>query len=330
MLSFLEFLAEGGAGGHMDHPFDISTTGKGLVDVFKEAIEYIKKGETSVKIDGINASLRLVDGKFVLDRGSAKPLDIKGVRPEDLEDRFGKGHGFIDKGKKIITIFDSAFDSTKADLKKLGLIDNPNILLNVEYVEGQTNVIQYKGVKNFLAIHGLKEIKAKKVDPKTGEPTSRIATNIPYNTSAMASYIQKLNKAAAKFGFSVLGSVGVEFTKTPNLSVPLREKITLNGETKTLDAWLSGVKITTPLITKKEFVEILDGDRMGLTPKQLNDFIVYYATIKLGDEILHSCTSPLGDLKDQEGVVVKRKDGSLYKITGSFILKGMTSEFQKK
>ena len=303
MLSFKQFiLSEGGVGGHMAHPFDIAHNGKELVKKFEEAISFIKAGSSSVKIDGINASLRLVDGKFVLDRGSAKPLDIKGIRPEDLEARFGKGHGFVDKGKKIIDIFDMAYGKTKEDLKKLGLVDNPNILFNIEYVEGQTNVIQYKGIKNFLAIHGLKEIKTKNVNPKTGEPTSRISNNIPFNKAVLDDYIKKLDAVAIKSGFRVLGSVDVTFKKEPNLSIPLKERLTLNGVTKTLSAWLAGVTIQTPLITKKEFVDILNSDRSGLDKKQLNDFIIYYATIKLGDEILQNATSPLGDLSQQGNV----------------------------
>jgi hypothetical protein len=330
MLSFLQFLAEGGVGGHMAHPFDIASNGKELVDRFQEAIDFIKAGSSSVKIDGINASLRLVDGKFVLDRGSAKPLDVKGVRPEDLEARFGPGHGFIEKGTKIIQIFDASYASTKKELGQLGLLDNPNILLNIEYVEGKTNVIQYKGAKNFLAIHGLKEIKAKNINPKTGEATSRVSTNIPFNQAAMNAYIAKLDKVAGKYGFKVLGNVDVEFKKEPNLQSVLSQKLTLNGSTKTLSQWLATVKvIDTPLITKKEYVEISKGDKKNLDEKQLSSYIVYYATIVLGDEILKNATSDLGDLADQEGIVIKRKDGSLYKITGSFIVKGMVSDFNK-
>lgn len=330
MLSFLQFLAEGGVGGHMAHPFDIASNGKELVDRFQEAIDFIKAGSSSVKIDGINASLRLVDGKFVLDRGSAKPLDVKGVRPEDLEARFGPGHGFIEKGAKIIQIFDASYASTKKELGQLGLLDNPNILLNIEYVEGKTNVIQYKGAKNFLAIHGLKEIKPKNINPKTGEATSRVSTNIPFNQAAMNAYIAKLDKVAGKYGFKVLGNVDVEFKKEPNLQSVLSQKLTLNGSTKTLSQWLATVKvIDTPLITKKEYVEISKGDKKNLDEKQLSSYIVYYATIVLGDEILKNATSDLGDLADQEGIVIKRKDGSLYKITGSFIVKGMVSDFNK-
>ena len=330
MLSFRSFLLrEGGAAGHMDHVFDLSSDGKGLLEVFKEAVNFINSGKSSVKIDGINASLRLVDEKFVLDRGSAKPLDVKGIRPEDLESRFGAGHGFITKGKKIIDIFDAAYPSIKTELKALGLIDNPNILLNTEYVEGQTNVVQYKGIDNFLAIHGLKEIKVKSIDPKTGAPKSRTAENISFDNKAMANLIKKLDKVANKFGFKVVGNVGVEFKTQPNFVKVTSEKITLNGETKSLGDWLAETKFKTPLITRKEFIDIMNSDKTNLTPKQLSDYIVYIATIRLGDEILKNATSVLGDLEGQEGIVIKRDDGSYYKITGSFVLRGLESAFGK-
>ena len=330
MLSFKQFLLrEGGAGGHMAHPFDIAKDGKELIDLFKQAVDYIKKGASSVKIDGVNAAARLVDGKFVLDRGSAKPLDIKGVRPEDLESRFGPGHGFLQVGKTVLGILDDAYSSTKSDLDKLGLTSNPNILLDIEYVKGQTNVIKYKNVNNFLAVHGLKEIKPKNKNPKTGEVTSRTTSNIPFDRATMNDFIYKLNKVAEKHGFAVLGNVGVTLEKAPNFNAALSKKITLNGKTKTLKDWLSGVKISLPLITKKEYQSILSGDKKDLSEKQVNDFIVYTATIDLGDAILQVATSPLGDLKDQEGIVVKDEAGDTYKITGQFILRGLESAFQK-
>jgi hypothetical protein len=158
-----KLLTEGGAAGHMAHPFDIPLvkTGEDLIKVFEDSAEYLKTNDAPVKIDGINASIRLadLDGKrqFTLDRGSNKPLDVKGITSDDLLDRFGEGHGMLKIGKNVLDIFNSSISSTKSELKKLGLIDNPNILLNIEYVEGQSNVQKYE--KNFLVIHNLLEIK---------------------------------------------------------------------------------------------------------------------------------------------------------------------------
>ena len=335
-----EVIQEGGAGGHMAHPFDFSSTGKDLVNVFVKAVDSLKQGGGSVKIDGVNASIRLVNGQFVMDRGSAKPLDIKGMRPEDLPNRFEPGHGFINIGTKVINIFDEAIPSTKSELKKLGLLDNPNILFNIEYVEGTTNVVGYGDIGNFLAIHGLKEIKPKTFG-KDGSVKSRVAVEIPYDKAAMQSYINKLNKVAMKYGFKVLGSVGTSFKSDPNLAKVLREPVTLYptevAETKSLKDWLKNVKINLPLITREQFINASNSKNIAQdfagqdVQKIINDTIVYLTTIKLGDEVLKNATSEIGDLDKHEGIVVR--DPNIYnnpfKITGSFIIKGLESKFKK-
>jgi hypothetical protein len=335
-----EVIQEGGAGGHMAHPFDFSSTGKDLVNVFVKAVDSLKQGGGSVKIDGVNASIRLVNGQFVMDRGSAKPLDIKGMRPKDLPNRFEPGHGFINIGTKVINIFDEAIPSTKSELKKLGLLDNPNILFNIEYVEGTTNVVGYGDIGNFLAIHGLKEIKPKSFG-KDGSVKSRVAVEIPYDKAAMQSYINKLNKVAMKYGFKVLGSVGTSFKSDPNLAKVLREPVTLYptevAETKSLKDWLKNVKINLPLITREQFINASNSKNIAQdfagqeVQKIINDTIVYLTTIKLGDEVLKNATSEIGDLDKHEGIVVR--DPNIYnnpfKITGSFIIKGLESKFKK-
>ena len=335
-----EVISEGGAGGHMAHPFDFVDTGAKLVDVFAKAIKSLKQGAGSVKIDGINASIRMVNGQFVMDRGSAKPLDIKGMRPEDLQTRFGAGHGFVNIGARVINIFDAAISSTQTDLKTLGLLDNPNILFNVEYVEGQTNVLGYGEIGNFLAIHGLKEIKPKTFG-KDGTVKSREAVEIPYDKTAMQSYINKLNVVAMKSGFKVLGSVDTTFKSKPNLASVLTQSVTLypTGEavTKSLKDWLKGLKFTTPLITREQFLKAVDSKNISQDlpnidlNKIITDTIVYLTTIKLGDEILKNTTSEIGDLDKHEGIVVRDSSisNSPFKITGSFIIKGLGSKFKK-
>jgi len=335
-----EVISEGGAGGHMAHPFDFSSTGKDLVNVFVKAVDSLKQDGGSVKIDGVNASIRMVNGQFVMDRGSAKPLDIKGMRPEDLPNRFEPGHGFINIGTKVINIFDEAIPSTKSELKKLGLLTNPNILFNIEYVEGTTNVVGYGDIGNFLAIHGLKEIKPKTLG-KDGSVKSRVAVEIPYDKAAMQSYINNLNKVAMKYGFKILGSVGTSFKSDPNLVKVLREPVTLYptgvAEIKPLKDWLKNVKINTPLITREQFINASNSKNIAQDfagqdiQKVINDTIVYLATIKLGDEVLKNATSEIGDLDKHEGIVVR--DPNIYnnpfKITGSFIIKGLESKFKK-
>ena len=335
-----EVISEGGAGGHMAHPFDFANTGAKLVDIFAKAVKSLKQGAGSVKIDGVNASIRMVNGQFVMDRGSAKPLDIKGMRPEDLSSRFEPGHGFIGIGTNVINIFDAAIPSTRSELKTLGLLDNPNILFNIEYVEGQTNVLGYGEIGNFLAIHGLKEIKPKTFG-KDGSVKSRVAVEIPYDKTAMQSYINKLNLVAMKSGFKVLGSIDTTFKSEPKLASVLTQPVTLypTGEavTKSLKDWLKGLKFTTPLITREQFLKVVDSKNISQdfagqdVNKIVNDTIVYLTTIKLGDEILKNATSEIGDLEKHEGIVVRDSSiyGNPFKITGSFIIKGLGSKFKK-
>ena len=49
-------LLEGGAVGHMAHPFDLPqvNTGADLIEFFNDAAEQLSEGEASVKIDGVN------------------------------------------------------------------------------------------------------------------------------------------------------------------------------------------------------------------------------------------------------------------------------------
>ena len=47
-----------------------------------------------------------------------------------------------------------ALSSTQSEeLNALGLLNDPNVMFNMEYVSGKSNVQDYG--KNFLAIHGL-------------------------------------------------------------------------------------------------------------------------------------------------------------------------------
>ena len=124
-------LNEGGAAGHMAHPFDLPNvnTGRDLIKSFEQAANSLKKEPGAVKIDGVNASIRLInlEGKreFAMDRGSKKALDLKGITKADLEDRFGAGHGMIKAGGNVLDIFNDALSTTEGELKALGLWDNP-------------------------------------------------------------------------------------------------------------------------------------------------------------------------------------------------------------
>ncbi len=55
----------GGAYGHMDHPYDVSTVTNGseLLKLFNQVKTLVEKDKAaSVKLDGTNVSFKLVDG----------------------------------------------------------------------------------------------------------------------------------------------------------------------------------------------------------------------------------------------------------------------------
>jgi hypothetical protein len=344
-------LKEGGAGGHMHHPFDIEwvDTGKDLLTVFQQSVNYLKKGPASVKIDGVNASIRLItlDGKkvFVMDRGSNKPLDVKGITKAELIDRFGAGHGMIKVGGKVLDIFNDSIPACTPALKRLGLWDNPNILFNIEYVAGSTNVLAYD--KNFLAVHGLLEI-------EQVTPTKRATKEKPTNKAAMQDMLNNLAPVANKNGYDVLGSIPTTLDGNPDLKSALNQKYTVvrsaaEKETKTLSQWLAKAKVkpvsiktvdgkTISSLSKEVLIKISDGiplkdfiaDPVNYQAA-IDGFVIYLATMKLGDAVLDKLNSPLGPVNQHEGIVIRDKSISKdpFKITGRFIIRGLASQFKK-
>lgn len=348
--SFFNLVLEGGAGGHMAHPFDIPTvsTGADLLNVFQKSVDYLSKKAASVKIDGVNASIRLVklNGKlqFVMDRGSNKPLDVKGITKAELEDRFGAGHGMIKIGGTVLDIFNDSLATCKPELKALGLLDNPNIMFNIEYVAGSTNVLSYN--KNFLAIHGLLEIN--QVTDKR-----RATSEISHDKSVMQKLLNKLNPVAQNYGYEVLGSIPTTLESQPNFNSALNEKYTINygtkKETKTLKQLLATAKVprgniktvegkSIAALSKEVLLKINEGMPLNkfIADKKdyqaaIDGFTIYMATMKLGDAVLEKLSSPLGPVSEQEGIVIR--DPKIYnkpfKITGKFIVGGLSSSFRK-
>ena len=339
-----ELLLEGGSAGHMKHPYDVAKTGKELLALFKEMIENIKATEPAIKIDGINASVRYVNGGFALDRGSSKPLDVTGVKIQDLENRFGAGHGMVKVGEIVLTILDSAVNDIQPELKQLGLLDNPTLMLNLEYVAGKSNVKDYG--KNFLAIHNMLSI-----DFVPGAKR-REAVTVDYDKSAMDSLINKVNIKASEQQFEVAGKIPAKLKSEPNLSKVLGETMNIGNENKTLGQYLNDL-IIPEYSTKISFVDGTKASPVSdkvfntiLTNRQglerifsteadvklaIDGFITKYATMVLGEEILKNLDSKLGDVNEQEGVVIRglQNISEPVKITGRFIIDKNKSPFKR-
>ena len=359
-----EILTEGGAAGHMAHPFDLPNVTKGndLIQIFEKAAKSLKTTPGSVKIDGVNTSIRLgnFDGKrqFVMDRGSKKELDVKGVTKDDLEARFGAGHGMIKAGGDVLDIFNNALKTTQLELTKLGLWDDPNVMFNMEYVTGKTNVQEYE--KNFLAIHGLLKIEMKEVKGNRGSLMKRVITEYPYNKIDLQAYINKLVPFAEKKGFEIYGSVPTTFKKSPDFNKVLNTQYTIEFTdkkvTKSLKNWLKDVDYIPKTdrlkmnletggtkdvgaLSKQVYFAVFGGenvedlfDNEQDIKKAIQGAITYLATEKLGDAILDVLDSPMGSVNNHEGVVIRDKSISPnpFKITGKFITGGVSSQFQQK
>ncbi len=357
-------ISEGGAAGHMAHPFDLPSvnTGRDLIKSFEQAADSLKKEPGAVKIDGVNASIRLIntDGKreFAMDRGSKKALDLKGITKVDLEDRFGAGHGMVKAGGDVLDIFNDALSSTEGELKALGLWENPNIMFNMEYVSGKSNVQDYG--KNFLALHGLLEVETKEVQGARKMLTKRVTTEKSFNQADMDRYLKALEPFAKKRGFEIYGSVPTTFTKDPDFKKALGQQYKIEfaegAKTKSLAQWLNDVtdipadaRIKMNLetggtkdvgaLSKQVYFAVFGGetiddlfDNEQDIQKAIQGATTYLATEKLGDEILDVLDSPMGSVNDHEGVVIRdpKIHSKPFKITGKFITGGVSSDFQKK
>ena len=253
-----QLLMEGGAAGHMRHPFDLDDVvdGPGLIEKFKQIGKEIEGGNLpDTKVDGSNNSIKVVDDKFVADRGSQKELDIIGTPIERLRDRFKptidpvtgeeKEHGMVKSMGETLEIFNDDFEPLKPELKKLGVLDDPTKFLDIEYVkkkeEGGENVNVLEYDHDFLKIHGVKQFYEKHdrkgklirpglprpIDKKTRKPTKEKSTPIPYDQKALDSLAKKVNKAGEKHGFGVYSLIpskktGIfDFDSVMNVPVPV-------------------------------------------------------------------------------------------------------------
>ena len=349
------FLTEGGAAGHMQHPFDIPTvkTGKDLISFFDKAFQIVKRNKASLKIDGINVSVKLINTgtndnpryEFALDRGSMKPLDAKGITVTELETRFGKGHGMVAAGEKTLSILNSAIPSITPELQKLGFFKDPSLFFNTEFVQGRTNVLSYD--HDFLAIHGVNKF-------YQATPGRRGSMEVAYDQKAMVSLINKLNKIANEHNFKIYGDVPAVIKSTPNFSKVLSHPFTMlkDGKKyveplkialdKAVNPFDKKIKLTSgkfvPAMGKEVYLNILNGTPVENFVADKKDFksaidgaLFYHATRVLGAEFLKTVHSDMGEADKHEGIVLRNNalSSKPVKITGDFIVRGMESQFKR-
>jgi len=340
-------LTEGGAAGHMAHPFDLDwvQNGTDLLNFFSEKVpSYLQNNEPHIKTDGINVSFKLVKGQntgkleFAVDRGSKKPIDVEGVTIDRIGERFAEGHGMRPAIESLLTIFNSALDSgaISEELTMLGMDEDPNLFFNTEYVleeEGKIgekkpiNVVLYN--ENFIAIHGLNQF-YEKASPK-GRSVSRASREIRLNAkkqAALQSLISKVRRFSQNYNV-----YGPEDTKASlknaeiNLDRVLSEEITIfttenNPVTNTLGGWLRNPKVTNPFDAKY---------KTPLHPKGVAGALSKFTyTTLLPDEGDPTPVSTLLGVDDVEQATIAINGAIFYHATrllGREVLRSLTASF---
>lgn len=250
---------EGGAAGHMMHPFDLPnvTHLRDIIDVMYDAVEKLNKGTSTVKLDGVNLSLKIIPSnneykhEYALDRGSQKIIDVNGITVDTLTDRFPEGHGMLEKGKTILNIMNESIPNTVNELEALGLWNDPTKFINTEYIDGKENVIDY-GNKKIIAFHGInqfvekKDRKGNRTRPglKANPNKKETSRSINYDEKALQELRDKVNVIAQRYGFEVLSGIYVTQKNTPNLTYTLNQPVSVvysedETVTKPLKDWVS-------------------------------------------------------------------------------------------
>ena len=192
-----------------------------------------------------------------------------------------------------------------------------------------------------------------------------ISLELDYNKEAMDSLVFKLNKHAEKFKMKVFGPIPASFAKETSIEKALNTKLRIPTELKTefvkscngktLLHWLENIKELPAKYSFKnkrydKFYETKDGkkinpyhkktyyqvveDKVMLSDIANSEFdhdnimagiVILHATRLIGQVLLNSLTSEVGDVSNHEGVVLRNRKYSNhpFKITGEYLVKGM-------
>ena len=328
----------GGAAGHMKHPFDLPAveTGEDLVSFFETAAGWVLENTPALKIDGVNASFKLIDSEgtpsgkeFALDRGSAKPIDVEGITTARVGERWPEEHGMYSATKILLDIFNRALwhengTYIKAELEQLGVWDDPTVIFNTEFVLKNLNVKEYK--TNFIALHGINKF-------SWATKRRRASKEIAYSRDALEILRDKVapfaktakNLQGENLDMEVYTSVPVEplqteaagiertdFSNTLNSAFPIHHEYGQPPIEKSLGEWLSDA--VNPRGTK---IPLVTGRKVGALSKEIYKVVL-------------NTTEPLADLlgEDEESIKLAR-DGAIFyhatRLLGNDVLATLTA-----
>lgn len=338
----------------MWHPFDIPSVKKltDIVDTFYNAIDKLNKGTATVKLDGVNLSIKVIGNEhdpkkpkqFALDRGSQKEIDVRGITINDLTTRFqpdprtGKPHGMVEKGRTILQIMNDALPSIKDELINLGLYNDPTKFINTEYINGKENVVDYGNAK-LLAFHGINQFyeKISKSGPMKGKQTrpglksstfkdpvsgkmvldKTVSRKINYDPEVLESLREKVRPFAEDFGFDVITGIYVTKRGVPNFEAVLDEPFTVNFSpdekiTQPLNTWFNN----NTIIPKTEKIKTLNGRILGAVSKD------NYISVLEGK-------TPLSELYEEQDIQTAINGALTYHLTrvlGNEVLRNYTTD----
>jgi len=205
------------------------------------------------------------------------------------------------------------------------------------------------------------------INPKNGKevPIKDPSREVSYDPAVMGRLIEKLKPYGEEYGFQIYGDVPTETMAdvdyTGALSEPLSIRVSDDRTIKkSLGEWLQEAtnpgyrsmkvrvaddhgeaKTMTWHPLHKDLYKILSNGKQSVvdTVDEQDAADAIYGTVfmhaarMLGNEMLRALTSPMGDVINHEGVVLRDEEtfGTTkpVKITGEFIVGGTASDFQK-
>ena len=300
MEEILKVLLEGGAAGHMMHPYDKYTDPKDFLNFFKDFLT--GKIEGTEKVDGYNLFVGFKDGKIVAARNKNQPPI------ENITDKFDIKHGafagFFAGWKAIKSGLEKLSPS---DRTKYNLADN---FINLEILYGYIpNAVPYSQTTNYVVFHEY-----------VGTPWNDWEPQNVENQDA------RLNALAKKLGSTSVVSSEIIFTGEPEKVKQASKTVKSYWEFKGPIA-IKPEKIKAELsqVAKEwqNYPEVKELKKTTDLGKQLD--LMKAITKKIGSEVLKTVVSKLSETgkiipgkPGIEGIVLKR-NGEKVKITGDFL-----------
>ena len=338
-----QLIVEGGAAGHMLHPYELPFifSGDDLIAWFKGLEDRLTQNitKTFVKLDGTNCAIRVRGDEFVLDRLTKDPMDIAGMSAQDIAVRYG-GHeyGYDRYATAVVNAFNECFSTIRPELKRLGLLENPLLMFNIEYIDKDLNIIDTG--KSVIAIHGLLMIET---NERTG---GRRSYEVRGDSGALERIAKKMTKKLTDI--EVITQEEAYLDNKINFRSVLQTPMAVNfgdrKDTKPLKDWLSeyvlterkncsvktnmGKRVNTQSLQVMRHIYSGGDISEWFAPKDvdivLKNYFLQITTLMLGQEVLNNMNSRLGRLSKQEGIVVRdadlNKTDAPVKLTGYFVL----------